>query len=109
MRITSFLLAAALCAALPGVARAQAAITGTVRDTSGDSIHPRQLEIHEGDVRRMKFELCDRFSPVAGLSDHLHVRLEIDEGRRRIQPTAHHRAHRAARIPGPRLPWAAFP
>lgn len=35
MRITSFLLAAALCAALPGVARAQAAITGTVRDTSG--------------------------------------------------------------------------
>ena len=35
MRTRSFLLAAALLGALPGFARAQAAITGTVRDTSG--------------------------------------------------------------------------
>jgi hypothetical protein len=36
MRVTrSLLLAAAILAALPGLARAQAAITGTVKDTSG--------------------------------------------------------------------------
>ena len=43
------------------------------RDDGIDAAHLRHLQVHQDHIRSVYAELCNRFMPIAGFRDQLHV------------------------------------